>query len=86
MADGMQQLQRLGFGLVLIGISLGIGAYVLTEINSQISVAVDNTSKRVIGNATASLLDLASWLPILVVAAVGGIAIMFVVSYMSGRR
>jgi len=83
MADGIAQLQRLGFGLIFIGVTIGIGAYVLSQVNTQVS---DTTATQIMNNASNSILDLASWLPILVVAAVGGIAIMFVVSYMSGRR
>lgn len=79
---GLETLQKLAFGLVFLGITVGIGAYVLVSVNSKVS---DTTATQIMGNASSALLDLTSWLPILVIAAVGGIAIMFVIGYMSGR-
>jgi len=79
----MQTLQSLGFGLIVLGITLGIGAYVMSQIKTKIT---DNSSLRVIGNATEGLVTLSSWLGILVIAAVGGIAIWFIVSYISGQH
>ena len=81
----VRSLQTLGFGIVFFGVTIGIGGYVIAEVNGQISPALDNVSKQVLGNANTSLLDMAEWLPILVVAAVGGLAIGFLITYLGGR-
>lgn len=48
--------------------------------------AIGNSTIKVTGNTTEALTSMASWLGILVIAAVGGIAIYFIVSYIAGRR
>jgi len=78
----MQTLQSLGFGIVVFGITIGIGAYVVGQVNGKL----DSTSQKVTGNTTDALISMSSWLGILVIAAVGGIAIYFIVSYIAGRR
>ncbi len=78
----MQTLQGLGMGLVIFGVTIGIGAYVISQVHGKL----DNTSQQVTGNVTTALQEMASWLGILVVAAVGGIAIWFIISYISGKR
>ncbi len=79
----MQILQNLGFGIIVLGITLGIGAYVMSQIKTKIT---DNSSLQVIGNATQGLVTLSSWLGILIIAAVGGISIWFIVSYITGQH
>lgn len=78
----MQTLQSLGFGIVVFGITIGIGAYVVGQVNGKL----DATSQKVTGNTTDALISMSSWLGILVIAAVGGIAIYFIVSYIAGKR
>jgi len=75
-------LQSLGMGIVIFGVTIGIGAYIVGQVDSKL----DSTSKKVTGNTTSALIDMASWLGILVIAAVGGIAIWFMISYIGGRR
>lgn len=78
----VSSLQTLGFGVIFFGVTIGIGAYVIAQVNSQIS---DTTATQIMGNTNEAILDMTSWLPILVVAAVGGLAIGFLVTYLGGR-
>ena len=84
----MQTLQSLGFGIVVFGITVGIGAYVVHQVQVKMDdkSAIGNETIKVTGNTTDALTSMASWLGILVIAAVGGIAIYFIVSYIAGRR
>ena len=78
----VKSLQTLGFGIVFFGVTIGIGAYVIAQVDGQVS---DTTASQIMGNANESILDMAEWLPILVVAAVGGLAIGFLITYLGGR-
>lgn len=75
-------LQSLGMGIIIFGVTIGIGAYVIGQVNNKL----DNSSRKVTGNTTNALIDMASWLGILVIAAIGGIAIWFMISYIGGTR
>ena len=79
----LADIQKLAFGIVFIGVTVGIGAYVMGQVQSKVS---DNTSKQIIGNWLGSLLDMSGWASILVIAAMGGLAIFFILSYIGGKR
>jgi hypothetical protein len=78
----VNKLQTLGLGIVIVGASVGVGAYVLSQILAKLS---DTTAKQVVGNFLDALLDLAVWVGILIVAGVGGMAIYWLIKYIGGR-
>jgi len=75
-----------GFGLtmVLTGIILAIGAYILTQTNTTAGFVAGSVSATTINNASAALLVIAQWLPILGLVAVAGVVIVTLVGSFSG--
>ena len=69
------QLSTVAMLFVLVGITLGVGAYV----NSQVAVTGGFTAGTVqnatIGNATEGISKLAQWLPIIAVVIAAGMVI-----------
>lgn len=71
---------------VLVGVMLAIGAYILSEINTSAGFTAGSTETNVIGNASAGLLNLGTWLPLIALVIAAGIVIAVLVgSFGMGR-
>lgn len=62
-----QDLVRYGLLFVLIGIILGIGAYVNSQVQTTAGWAATSTEYLAVQNATLGIGNLSSWLPIIAV-------------------
>jgi len=72
-----QDLAALAIVFVIAGISLGIGAEVLSDVKSDLTTGT--IAERAVGNATLGIEELASWTPTiaLVIAAAIVIGVIF---------
>jgi len=81
-------LYSVALTFVVLGVSLGIGAYTLNQVAktggwTQASYAGANSS---IGNATEGISKLAQWLPIIAIVIAAGVVIATLVSAFAFRR
>ncbi len=75
-------LTTLGIGLAVFGVAVGIGGYVLTEVEGQMT----GTATQITGNATEALTTAASWLNIYTIAAIALLIIGAFVTMLSIRK
>lgn len=68
-------LVRYGLLFVLIGIILGIGAYVNSQVQTTAGWATSSTEYQAVANATLGIANLSSWLPIIAVIIAAAIII-----------
>ena len=72
------QLSTIALLFVLVGVTLAIGAYVLSQIQTTAGWATTSNQYLAVQNATVGISQLAQWLPIIamVIAAGGVIAVL----------
>lgn len=80
----MAFLQSFVIGLVVSGILLTIGAYVMASVGDKMTAGT--AAALAAGNATESIRDTAEWLPIVAIAGVAGVILTLVLVYIGGRR
>ncbi len=79
----LEDLAPAGIAFVVVGIVLGIGADVLTDISEGQAAG---TGKDATLNATAGVGELASWMPTIALVVAAAIIIGIVVTYFVYRR
>lgn len=82
----LQDLAPIAVSFVVVGIVLGIGANILSEVETSLTAGSD--AALAVDNATAGIAELASWLPTiaLIIAAAVIIGILFFAfSKLAGR-
>lgn len=72
---GFEDMVRYGLLFVLIGIILGIGAYVNSQVQTTAGWATSTTEYQAVANATIGIGTLSSWLPIIAVIIAAAIII-----------
>lgn len=80
----MAFLQTFVVGLVVCGVLITIGAYVVAEVQGQMTSGT--TAYLAAGNATSALGSVAEWLPIVGIAGVAGVILTLVLVYVGGRQ
>jgi len=70
---------------VLIGVMLAIGTYILSSISTTGGFVAESAQDYVIRNATAGLLTLGQWLPLVALVIAAGIVIAVLVGSFGGR-
>lgn len=80
------QLSSVGLIFVLVGVTLGIGAYVNSQVQSTAGWATTSDEYLAVANATSGISKLASWLPIIAVVIAAGVVIGVLVMAFSTRR
>ena len=80
------QLSSVALLFVLIGVTLGIGAYILSQISTTAGWAVTSTEYAAVSNATTGIANIAEWLPIIGLVIAAGVVIGVLVMAFSGRR
>ena len=80
----LASLYTVALTFVVLGISLGIGAYTLSQVavTGGFTSGVTNTS---IGNATEGISKLAQWMPIIAIVIAAGVVIATLVSAFAFR-
>ena len=79
---GLDALEVAGGAFVVLGILLGIGAYVLAQVQGQVS---NTTAQNVITNTLAGVNQFSIWLPIIAVVIAAAI-VLGIVLLTLGRR
>ena len=69
------QMSSIALLFVLVGVTLGIGAYVNSQIQTTAGWGVTTTEYLAVANATAGISKLSQWLPIIAVVIAAGIVI-----------
>lgn len=69
------QLSGIALLFVLVGVTLGIGAYVNSEVRDTAGFAGNTTEYNSIQNATEGISKLSQWLPIIAVVIAAGVVI-----------
>ena len=82
----LSQLTSVALLFVLVGVTLGIGAYVNSQIQSTAGWAAGTTEYMAVGNATAGIGKLAQWLPIIAIVIAAGVVIGTLVGAFAFRR
>ena len=80
------QLSSVGLIFVLVGVTLGIGAYVNSQVQTTAGWATTSSEYLAVANATSGISKLASWLPIIAVVIAAGVVIGVLVMAFSTRR
>ncbi len=80
------QLSQVGLLFVLVGITLGIGAYVNSQVQTVAGWGTTSTEYLAVQNATVGIANLAQWLPIIAVVIAAGVVIGVLVMAFSTRR
>ena len=71
---------------VLVGVTLGIGAYVNSQIQSTAGWGSTTTEYLAVSNATSGIAKLSQWLPIIAIVIAAGVVIAVLVGAFSFRR
>lgn len=79
-------MPSLGLLFVLAGITLGIGAYVNSQIQSTAGWGTTTTEYLAVANATEGISKLAEWMPIIAIVLAAGIVIAVLVGAFAFRR
>lgn len=82
----LNQMAAFGFAFVLIGVVLGMGAYINSQIQTTAGWATTSLEYAAVQNSTRGLVQLSGWLPIIAVVAAAGIVLAILVAAFSGRR
>ena len=80
------ELVTVALMFVLIGVTLGIGAYINSQIQSTAGWANTTTQYLAVSNATSGLSNIAQWLPIIGIVIAAGVIIAVLVSSFAMRR
>jgi len=83
---GLADMPRVGLIFVLVGVTLGLGAYINAQIQSTAGWETTSTEYLAVSNATAGIGQLSSWLPIIAVVIAAGIVIGVLVAAFAFRR
>lgn len=79
------QLSSVALIFVVTGVTLGIGAYINTEIITTGGFAAGSVANLTVENATQGIGVLAQWLPIIAVVIAAGVVIGVLVTAFAGR-
>jgi len=71
---------------VLFGVTLGIGAYVNSQIQTTAGWGTTTTEYLAVNNATAGISRLSQWLPIIAIVIAAGVVISVLVTSFAVRR
>ena len=83
----LNQLPAVGMLLVLLGVVLGVGAYVNSQIQSTAGWASTSTQYLAVQNATQGIANLSSWMPIIAIVIAAGVVIAVLIgAFAFGRR
>ena len=74
-----------GLAFVLIGVVLGMGAYINDQLITTAGWTVGESGYGAVNNATTGIVSLSGWLPIIAVVAAAGIVLAILVSAFSRR-
>ena len=80
----LEDLAPAGIAFVVIAVTLGIGARVLTDVNTGNTAGT--TAHDAVLNGTAGIGELSSWLPTIALVLAAAVVIGVVVSYFAFRR
>ena len=81
----MNQMAGVGMAFVLIGVVLGMGAYINSQIISTAGWTTGSVERDAVNNATSGIGTLSSWLPIIAVVIAAGLVLGILVSAFSNR-
>jgi len=81
----LAQLTSVGLLFVLLGITLGIGAYVNSQVQSTAGWGTTTVEYLAVANATEGISKLAQWLPIIAIVIAAGVVISTLVSAFAFR-
>lgn len=82
----LAQLTSVGLLFVLLGITLGIGAYVNSQVQTTAGWGTTTVEYLAVANATDGISKLAQWLPIIAIVIAAGVVIATLVSAFAFRR
>ena len=82
----LAQLTTVALLFVLVGVTLGIGAYVNSQIQSTAGWASTTTEYLAVSNATSGISKLSQWLPIIAIVIAAGVVIATLVGAFAFRR
>ena len=71
----LNQLPAVGMLLVLVGVVLGIGAYVNSQIQTTAGWESTSIPYLAVQNATQGIANLSSWMPIIAIVIAAGVVI-----------
>jgi len=80
------QLSTVALLFVLVGVTLGIGAYVNSQIQSTAGWGTTTTEYLAVSNATEGISKLSQWLPIIAIVIAAGVVIATLVGAFAFRR
>lgn len=83
---GLQDLSGVGLMFVLVGVTLGVGAYINSQLTTTAGWTAGSAEATAVGNATAGIAKLASWLPIIAVVIAAGAVIGILVQAFSNQN
>ncbi len=88
MRGSIGALTALGIGLVVFGVAVGIGGYVVNEVQDMMMSGGNSTTlaTNITSNATAALTTAASWLNIYTIAAIALLVIGAFVTMLAVRK
>ena len=81
----LNELSGVALVFVLLGVTLAIGAYILSSVNTAGGFTAGSASATAIGNATNGVSQLATWLPIIAIVIAAGVVIAVLVNAFSNR-
>ena len=81
----LQGLPGVAMAFVLIGVMLAIGAYILSSITTSAGFVTNTAPANVTRDASAGLVAIASWLPLIALVIAAGIVIAVLVGSFGGR-
>lgn len=84
-AISLNELAGVGLLFVLLGVTLGIGAYINSQIQTTAGWGATTAEYLAVGNATAGISKLAQWLPIIAIVIAAGVVIATLVSSFAFR-
>ena len=82
----LSQLTTVALLFVLVGVTLGIGAYVNSQIQTTAGWASTTTEYLAVSNATSGISKLSQWLPIIAIVIAAGVVIATLVGAFAFRR
>ena len=82
----LSQLTTVGLLFVLLGVTLGIGAYINSQITTTAGWAATTTQALIVANATSGISQIAQWLPIIAIVVAAGVVIATLVGAFAFRR
>jgi hypothetical protein len=83
---GFNDLTAVAMMFVLVGVMLGIGAYINSQIQSTAGWAATSTAYLAVANSTQGIATLSSWLPIIAIVIAAGVVITVLVSAFAFKR